>query len=294
MQYKYDYAVIGGDMRQVSLIEEFASDANRICYFALCAVPDKRCFSDASFVSAASSLEEALSLSACIIGPIPLCRKDTSFNQTVLDEQISEDRLLSGLKSGQSFFGGCIPAGFQSAAVRKGVRIFDLMENPSLSYFNTIATAEGAVCEAIRQSPKNLRKSFCAILGYGKCGRTLLQYLKGMGCRTYVAARREEARAQAGILSDHTGTLEEFVSLAGEFDFIFNTVPSAVISLETLKKMKPAVTVIDIASAPGGVDFEAARQLGLTALLCPGLPGKYAPVSSAGAVKEIVEKSLKE
>ncbi|MDO4339585.1 MAG: dipicolinate synthase subunit DpsA [Eubacteriales bacterium] len=294
MPYTYDYAVIGGDMRQVFLTEKLAIDAKRVCYFALYAVPDKRCFSDGAFVTAASSLEEALSLSACIIGPIPLCGKDACFNQTVLDEHISEERLLSCLKSGQSFFGGCIPAEFRSAADLKGVRIFDLLENPSLSYFNTIATAEGAVCEAIRQSPQNLRKSFCAILGYGKCGRTLLQYLKGMECRTYVAARREEARAQAGILSDYTGTLEEFISHAGEFDFIFNTIPSAVISLETLKKMKPSVTIIDIASAPGGVDFEGARQLGLTARLCPGLPGKYAPVSSAGAIKEIVEKSLKE
>lgn len=294
MHYQYDYAVIGGDMRQVYLTEELAGYANRICHFALTRTPDERCFSESSVVTAASSLEDACSLSACIIGPIPLCRNDSSLNQNVFHDHISIDRIFSGLKSSQSFFGGCIPEERKTAALKKGVRVFDLMTDPSLSYFNTIATAEGAVCEAIRQSPRNLRHSSCAILGYGKCGFTLCQYLKGMSCRTYVAARREEIRAQSSLISDRTGTIEDFISCAGEFDFIFNTIPSEIITYEILARLKSTVTIIDIASAPGGVDFKAAQELGLTAVLCPGLPGKYAPASSAGAVRATIERILKE
>lgn len=294
MPYKYDYAVIGGDMRQVYLAEELAGFSRRICHYALCNIPDGHRFSDTSLVTAAASLEEACSLSACIISPIPLCRNGFFLNQNVFDQPIPIDRIFSSLKSGQSFFGGCIPEEPKAAALKKGVRVFDLMTEPSLSYFNTIATAEGAICEAIRQSPRNLRHSSCAILGYGKCGRTLCQYLKGISCRTYVAARREEIRAQAALLSDKTGTMEEFLSCAGEFDFIFNTIPAVVLTGAVLTKLKTTVTIIDIASAPGGVDYEAAHALGLKALLCPGLPGKYAPASSAGAIRETIKRILKE
>lgn len=294
MHYKYDYAVIGGDQRQVYLAEKLADCQNRICHFALCNKPDERRFSDKSLVTAASSLEEACSLSPCIICPIPLCRNGIFLNQNAFDKQISTDRIFSGLKSGQSFFGGCIPEERKASALKKGVRIFDLMTDPSLSYFNTIATAEGAICEAIKQSPQNLHHSHCAILGYGKCGRTLCQYLKGMSCRTYVAARREEILAQAALISEKTGTIEDFVSRVGEFDFIFNTIPAPVITQESLEKMKSTVTIIDIASAPGGVDYKAAQKLGITASLCPGLPGKYAPASSAGAIKETIERIIKE
>jgi dipicolinate synthase subunit A len=50
------------------------------------------------------------------------------------------------------------------------------------------------------------------------------------------------------------------------------------------------VTIIDIASAPGGVDFSAAQKMGISAFLCSGLPGKYAPASSASAIQKIIEK----
>lgn len=76
------------------------------------------------------------------------------------------------------------------------------------------------------------------------------------------------------------------------FDFIFNTVPAPVITEELLSRVKKGVTVIDIASKPGGVDFEFCQKNGICAKLCLGLPGKYAPKSSAGILMEVIEKTL--
>jgi dipicolinate synthase subunit A len=45
--------------------------------------------------------------------------------------------------------------------------------------------------------------------------------------------------------------------------------------------MKPDVVIIDIASAPGGVDYPTAKELHVNCKLCLGLPGKFAPKSSA-------------
>lgn len=294
MKYNYDYAVIGGDMRQVYLVEELARHPNRICHYALCAVPDKRCYCDTSSVDAARSLAEICSVSSRIICPIPFNKNGNLLNQSAFDEKLSANQLLFNLKSGQSLFGGCIPENFKSKASKKGVRVFDLTSNLSLCRFNSIATAEGAICEAISQSPRNLHQSSCAILGYGKCGHTLSHYLKGMFCNLYVASRQEDERAQAALVADRTGTLKEFGMCVRDFDFIFNTIPSIVITSELLAKMKRTVTIIDIASTPGGVDFTAARELGISALLCPGLPGRYAPSSSAVAIKETIEQFLKE
>ena len=52
--YGYDYAVIGGDMRQVYLAEELASGAGRVCCYGICA--------DAASVFCAGSLSEFCSL----------------------------------------------------------------------------------------------------------------------------------------------------------------------------------------------------------------------------------------
>ena len=53
-----------------------------------------------------------------------------------------------------------------------------------------------------------------------------------------------------------------------------------VLKYPELKRMARDACIIDIASAPGGVDREAARKLGVQAYLCPSLPGIYAPKSS--------------
>lgn len=294
MNVQCKYAVIGGDMRQVYITEELARGSNRVCHYALCSPPDIHCCADTSFIAAAESLEEAFDAAPCIICPVPFCKNRTLLNQSAFDKTITANRLLSNLKKGQYFFAGCILKDFKTAAEEKGVYVYDLMADYSLAVFNTVATAEGAVCEAIKQSPYNLHQSLCAVLGYGKCGRTIVNCLKGMSCRVYVAADREEERADAAVIADETGTLKEFAACADKFDFVFNTVPSAVISSAVLAEMKKSVTIIDIASAPGGVDFAAAEKQGINALLCPGLPGKYAPASSAKAIKETIQRILKE
>lgn len=278
----YDYAVIGGDMRQVYLAQELALDAD-VCHYALCTLSEQF-----------GSLEEICKISSCVICPIPFSRDGVYINhcknQFVYEEALSIDRLLSNLQEEQFFFAGCIPEYFNKAATEKGVQVVDLMQDSSLAFFNSIATAEGAVCEAIKRSPVNLNQSSCAVLGYGKCGRTILQYLHGMFCHVYVASDQEEERAQAAIIADRTGSLKAFGKCVEEFDFIFNTIPSIVINSELLKKLKNTTAIIDIASAPGGVDYTAAQKMGVNATFCPGLPGKYAPYSSAKAIKETIRR----
>lgn len=290
MKYpEYDYAVIGGDMRQVYLAEELAHHTNRICHFALLREPEQSCCSKDALVASMDSFDE-LGMASCIICPIPFCKNGTFLNQSAYEEDMSMRTLFSNLRPGQTFFAGCIPEAFRTAAMKKGVRVYDLMQDVSLSYFNTIATAEGAICEAIANSICNLHQSRCAVLGYGKCGRMLVQDLKGMSCQVQSFSDEEEELSQACLTADRTGSLSDFGMLAGEFDFIFNTVPAPVISANLLSAMRKNVTIIDIASSPGGVDFEAAKKLGINARLCPGLPGRYAPSSSAKAIKEVIER----
>lgn len=294
MKHKcYDYAVIGGDMRQVYLVGELSLDASPLCHYALCSNPAELLRLDSASVNAAS-LEEACSTSWCIICPIPLSRDGHSLNQSGSSEAILLEQLLSCLEPGQSFFAGSIPKAFQAAAEKKGIQVYDLMEDTGLAYFNTLATAEGAIAEAIRLSPLNLHKSTCLVLGYGKCGTTLVHYLRGLFCHISVAANQEEELAKASLAADNTVTLPELKESIPYADFIFNTIPALVLTADLLALMKPSVTIIDIASAPGGTDYKAAERMGISAHLSLGLPGKYAPASSACAIKTTIKATLKE
>ena len=59
-----------------------------------------------------------------------------------------------------------------------------------------------------------------------------------------------------------------------------------------LAQFKPDAVVIDIASAPGGVDFDTCRKHAVRAKLCPGLPGIYSPMTSARILCQAVMDHL--
>ena len=58
------------------------------------------------------------------------------------------------LREGQSFFAGCIPRDFQEKVFSKGIFVSDLMKDEILTVKNSIATAEGAIAEAIQKSSR--------------------------------------------------------------------------------------------------------------------------------------------
>jgi dipicolinate synthase subunit A len=80
----------------------------------------------------------------------------------------------------------------------------------------------------------------------------------------------------------------ELSSVIGEAEFIFNTVPSKILTREVLRCVNTSSIIIDIASIPGGMDKEAVKEFGLHAEHCLSLPGIYAPKSSAVYLKDIV------
>ena len=62
-----------------------------------------------------------------------------------------------------------------------------------------------------------------------------------------------------------------------------------VLDQKKLELVKQNVTIIDIASSPGGIDYKFALQENMKAKLFPGLPGKVSPKTSADIlVNEII------
>ena len=48
----------------------------------------------------------------------------------------------------------------------------------------------------------------------------------------------------------------------GSFDLIVNTAPAPVLGKSQLRRVRKDALIIDLASRPGGVDFDYARELG--------------------------------
>ena len=57
---------------------------------------------------------------------------------------------------------------------------------------------------------------------------------------------------------------------------------------ERLADLRPGCLVIDLASKPWGVDFEAAVRQGVRAIWALSLPGKVAPVTSGKIIRDTI------
>ncbi len=275
----YNFLLLGGDSRQLYLNQILTKNGFQTTLH--------NSSEDSSF-----SMEEAIKNSNVILCPIPFTRDKINLVSDNNMTDLGIGNLLNLLTSDHTLFGGSIPVYVKEYARENSIACFDYMDMEDITVKNTIATAEGAIAEAIRLSPGCLHKSKCLVTGFGRCAKTLALKLKGMDAEVTIAGRKEIQLVQAASMGFHARALCDLAPVIGDYEFIFNTIPALVIEKDLIRSMNPDVTIIDIASAPGGVDFSFCRQQNIRAKLCLGLPGIYAPQSSAEILYEAIVKSL--
>jgi dipicolinate synthase subunit A len=282
MSPQINIGIFGGDKRQVYMALEFLQKGYSVyTYRTAEPIDHENCIK-------MHTLNELFDKCNLLIGPIPLTRDLVSVASTNASE-LTAPNLANLLTKEHFLIGGIIPSALAGICKDKGIPYYDLMKNEKITILNAIATAEGSILEAIQSSEQNLHGSNCLVLGYGRCAKILAGKLKGLDAKVTVAARSEEALAYAQAAGLQVVFLSDIKPLLSSYDFIFNTIPSLVLDKSCLELVKWNVTIIDIASAPGGVDYEYAMQKKLKAKLCLGLPGKVAPKTSADIlVNEII------
>jgi len=183
---------------------------------------------------------------------------------------------------------GKIPEEIQTALTEKGAVFFHMLTDNRCKSFNAIATAEGAIAHAIVMSPWNIEGSNVCVLGYGTCGSVLAKKCSALGAKITVVVRREESARQVKEQGYQAILTEELEEKAGEFLYLFNTVPTVLITAPVIKKLRKDAVIIDIASDNGGVDYKAAADFGITAVQILKIPGRFAPKASAKKLYEIL------
>ena len=86
----------------------------------------------------------------------------------------------------------------------------------------------------------------------------------------------------------HAPGLAALDASAGDLDVLINTVPHRIITAEVISHMEKDALIVDLASMPGGVDFDFARDAEICAIHALALPGKYSPKTAGAIVGETV------
>ena len=132
------------------------------------------------------------------------------------------------------------------------------------------------------------------VTGFGRIAKVLLKQLSALGAHVTISARKCEDLALSKIMGATPVHLSDLSETLCGYDLIINTVPAPIFTRENLSKVKPGTLMIDLASKPGGIDFEAAKQLSVHAIWALSLPGKVAPVTAGEYISNTILNILEE
>ena len=276
--------IVGGDKRQIFMGLSMLKDGINVIFYGV----DKCTLVDEDY----SSLKQSVQKSDCVILPMPLSKDGKTLYTPLSDMVIPLDASLCDIISSKPVF--CTNSRLlKRTGNYENSTVFDYLEREELAVFNAVPTAEGALEIAMRNYQKTINSSRCLVAGYGRIGKVLSKMLYSLGANVTVSARKLNDLTWIrlnGYNPIHTSEIAK----SGKYDIIFNTIPSMIFDENVLSKIAVGSLVIDLASKPGGVDFDACAKLQIKVIHALSLPGKVAPVTAGEIIKNTIYNMIGE
>lgn len=226
---------------------------------------------------------EQTALADYILLPMPLCA-----------EQLDLTAVFAAAKPGAVAFAGRVNEQAQALARQFGIELCDYLLREELAVLNAIPTCEGALEILLRERNVTLWQARVVITGFGRIAKLLAPRLLAMGAKVTVAARKPSDRAMARAMGLNAVPIEQLESCLAQSDIAVNTVPARLIEGGMIAQMDKNALLLDLASAPGGIDLSAAGKLGVRAVWALSLPAKCAPVTAGQFVADTVLQMIAE
>ena len=212
-------------------------------------LPWPRSFREERLISAKGGLERER-----VLALIPACRAVLAGGD-VKEEELAQTALVVRPEKDETF-------------LRKNARL----------------TAEGALATVMRVKKRALMRETALVTGYGRIGREMTARLCALGMFVIVCARSEEQMRMAHAAGAHPVPLAQIAAACRQADVIINTIPAHVLGDAALEGVPRDTPIIELASAPYGLNMQKAVKLGLRVCVESGLPGRYAPLDAGEAL----------
>lgn len=172
----------------------------------------------------------------------------------------------------------------------EGFNCIDYLKLDSFCYLNAVPTAEGAIAQAIFDTPFCLWGARVLVIGCGRVAKVLINRLASLKCNLTVSARNSRDFAYLdtlGINHIHTNDVQKN---APRFDIILNTIDVPLFdNLDILKDCY----LYDL-STTGCLNFEKAKENNIKAYKLPGIPGKIAPLTAGKIIAQTTHQLIGE
>jgi dipicolinate synthase subunit A len=280
-------AVLGGDDRELIL----ASQLVKMGATVVVAGFPKEMLVHGAF--AANTVVEACKGAEVVILPLPGTNSEKVIRAVYLSDELKlTENAVRNMAPKALFIIGSARQYLKDWADKYGFTLLEIVEMDEIAILNSISTVEGAIQIAMEETQITIHGSETCIIGFGRIGITLGRTLKALGSNVTVVARNRGQIARAYEMGCRSAGFENLRDVISKSDIAFNTVPHLIIDKNILKYANPEIIIIDLATQPGGTDFEEANKFGIKAILAPGLPGRVAPVSAGKILADVVPQLI--
>lgn len=228
---------------------------------------------------------------------LPITGTDDNGNvQTVFSDQPIQltNQWFQRLKTSCLIFTGITNPYLTKATKKADIPLIPLLDRDDVAIYNSIPTAEGTIMMAIENTDYTIHSSRIIVVGFGRVGNTVANKFSAFGAKVSVSANNitDLARiTEMGLTSIPLADLHEYTNAC---DLLINTVPAPIIKKDAIKQLPAHGLIIDLASKPGGTDFDFAEKRGIKAILAPSLPSIVAPKTAGKILADVIKQILQE
>ncbi|CDQ19695.1 dipicolinate synthase subunit A [Halobacillus karajensis] len=286
----YHVAVIGGDARQIELIRRL-NEWGATVYLA-------------GFDQLNESFREAINLDFdshqvekldAVILPVPGTDHEGKIEGIFSNQLIHlTEEWLKKTPEHCQVLTGIANDHLRKLAAGANRRLIPLMDRDDVATYNSIPTVEGTLMLVIQHTDFTIHGSKVIVLGLGRVGMTLARTFHHLGAKVFVGVRSSKSAARVFEMGLTPIDMNHLENVDMACDILLNTVPHPVVDASIIKQLPSHAMILDLASKPGGTDFQYADNRGIKALLAPGLPGIVAPKTAGRIIADVVSRLVQE
>lgn len=281
-------AIVGGDRREQEIARCAAATGADIRGFGF-PWPEVGLVGVRQATGAAAALQGA----DIALFPIPGIAADGALFAPASPERIIPTReMLGGMRPKGHIILGWADANLKACCDALGIALHEYEKDEELMLMRGPAIVEGMLKVIIENTEITIHKARICVVGQGTIGSLVTRTLVGLGARVFVAARNPVQRAAAYAAGAEPHQLSDIGDLVREADIVVSSVPAPVVGRNVLKAAPKHILLVDLAAPPGGIDRQAAEDLGLKFVWARGL-GSRAPVtvgrSQWGGIRRRIE-----
>lgn len=289
MIFKKQIAIIGGDARYLELIKKLiAKPSYQLKLIGYDQIDQG--FLGVQYTDLDEVNPENLDV---VILPITGVEKNGQVKSTFSNQSIHlEDDWFDRLNKQAIIFSGINTPYLKEHLTDTDLTFIPMMERDDVAIYNSVPTAEGAILLALQQMKITLHDSNVIVLGLGRVGLTVADRFSKLGAEVSVGVRKTRDIAEAKTLGFDGFHLSNLGAYIKKCHLLINTIPVLMLDEEELNAFSADALIIDLASKPGGVNFDYAKKRGLNTIHALGLPAKVAPKTAGDILARVIDQLI--